>query len=170
LREEEVYMKCPFETPEGKGLLLSYSSGKLDEPSKVQLQQHVEWCGACKEFVLGQSALWSALDAWEAPEVSADFDRRLYQKIEQQVSWLDLLVRPFRPAFRHALPFAAAAGVVLMAGFLLDRPSAVPVQETHSAQVETLQPDQVEHALAEIEMLDQFNHLMRSDSDSSPKM
>jgi len=163
-------MKCPFETAEGPALLLTYSTGNLDEPTKSLLEGHVESCPACREFVHGQSALWSALDVWEAPEVSADFDRRLYQKIEQQVSWWDLLVRPFRPAFRHALPVAAAAGVVLMATVLLDRPAVSPAPETHTAQVEALQPDQVEHALAEIEMLDQFNHLMRSDSDSHPKM
>jgi len=163
-------MKCPFETPEGPALLLTYSSGKLDDQSKTLIESHVNSCAACREFVHGQSALWSALDVWEAPAVSADFDRRLYRRIEQEVSWWDLLLRPFRPVFQRALPLTAAAGVVLMATVLLNGPSEIPVAETHSAQVEALQPDQVEHALAEVEMLDQFNHLMRSDSDSSPKM
>ncbi len=164
-------MKCPFETADGPGLLLTFSSGKLDTPTKKLLESHVESCAACREFVHGQSALWSALDVWEAPAVSLDFDRRLYRKIEQQVSWWDLFLRPFRPALRHTLPIAATSGIVIMATILLDRPSAAPVIETHTAQVEALQPDQVEHALAEIEMLDQFNHLLRSDSsDSSPKM
>ena len=163
-------MRCPFETAEGPALLLTYTSGKLDRAAETMLEAHVESCAACREFVQGQTALWSALDVWEAPEVSVDFDRRLYQKIEEQVSWFDLLLRPFRPAFHHALPIAAAAGVVLMATVLLDRPAAAPAPETRSAQVESLQADQVEHALAEIEMIDQFNHLMRSDSDSSPKM
>jgi hypothetical protein len=165
-------MKCPIETQEGSALLLTYSSGKLDVQTQALLGLHVESCPACREFVRSQSELWNALDLWEAPPVSADFDRRLYQRIEEQVSWWDTLLRPFRPAFRHALPIAAAAGVIIMAGVLLDRPSAVPVaSESSSAQVETPQPDQVEHALAEVEMLDQFNHLMRSDSpDSNPKM
>ena len=164
-------MKCPFETADGPALLLSYSSGKLEGPNKTLLQAHVESCPACREFVQGQSSLWSTLDMWEAPQVSADFDRRLYERIEKQVSWWELFLRPFRPAFRHALPIAAAAGVLLTAVIILERPAAVPVNRHPSAQVEALQPDQMEHALAEVEMLDQFNHLMRSDSsDSSPKM
>jgi hypothetical protein len=163
-------MKCPFETADGTALLLSYSSGKLDGHTSADVELHIQSCGACREFVRDQNALWSAMDLWEAPRVSADFDQRLYQRIEAQVSWWEMLVRPFRPVFRHALPLAAAAGVVLMATVLLDRPAAIPVPDTHSTQVEALQPDQVEHALAEVEMLDQFNHLMRSDPDSNPKM
>ena len=165
-------MKCPIESPGGAAILLAYSSNKLEGPSRAQLAPHVESCAACREFVRAQSAVWNALDLWEAEPVSTDFDRRLYRRIEQQVSWWDMLIRPFRPGIRHALPIAAAAGVVIMAGLLLDRPSAVPVaNDDRAAQVETLQPDQVEHALAEVEMLDQFNHLMRSEStDSSPKM
>jgi len=165
-------MNCPFESQEGSALLLAYSSRKLDAQAVAPLEQHLESCAVCRDFVRGQSAVWNALDLWEAAPVSADFDRRLYQRIEQQVSWWDMLVGPFRPAIRHALPLAAAAGVVIMAGILLDRPSAAPaVADTYGAQVEVLQPDQVEHALAEVEMLDQFNHLMRSDpADSNPKM
>lgn len=164
-------MKCPIESPEGAAILLAYSSNKLDAPARAQLAHHLESCAGCREFVRAQSAVWSALDLWEAEPVSTDFDRRLYRRIEQQVSWWDMLLRPFRPAIQHALPIAAAAGVVIMAGILLDRPSAVPAAHEDRAQVETLQPDQVEHALAEVEMLDQFNHLMRSEStDSNPKM
>ena len=165
-------MICPMENPEGSALLLTYSSGRVGGDERLWLASHLESCPACRDFVRGQSAVWDALDLWEAAPVSPDFDRRLYQRIEQEVSWLDMLLRPFRPAFRHALPLAAAAGVVLMAAVLLDRPSAVPVaSEPPAAQVETLQPDQVEHALAEVEMLDQFNRLMRTDSqETKPKM
>ena len=164
-------MKCPFETPDGEAMLLAYTSGKLDGPTKEPVELHLEACPVCREFVQGQTALWGALDLWEAPEISPDFDRRLYRKIDQRVSWLDLLVRPFRPALGHALPLAAAAGVIIMATtVLLDRPPAVPVAPPPAAQVQTLQPDQVEHALAEIELVEQFNHLMRSDPDSNPKM
>lgn len=165
-------MNCPTGTQEGSALLLAYSSRKLDAQAAVLLDRHLESCTACSGFVRGQSAVWNALDLWEAPPVSVDFNRRLYQRIEQRVSWWDMLIRPFRPAFGYALPIAAAAGVVLMAGLLLDRPSAGPiVAGTQSAQAEALQPDQMEHALAEVEMLDQVNHLMRADAaDSNHKM
>ena len=164
-------MKCPIESREGPALLLEYTSRKLDTESAAALEQHLESCRACQDFVHSQSAVWNALDLWEAPPVTAGFDGRLYRRIERQVSWWEMLIRPFRPALRHAIPLAAAAGVVIMAAVLLERPSGVPATaaETRSVQVETLQPDQVEHALAEVEMLDQFNHLMRLDSaDAKP--
>jgi hypothetical protein len=44
----------------------------------------------------------------------------------------------------------------------------VPPQPV-TAQVEGLQPDQVVHALDEMEVLDQFNHMMKPDS-STPRM
>lgn len=151
--------------------MLAYTAGRLDGRTKLALESHLESCAACREFVNGQNAVWSALDLWEAAPVSADFDRRLYQRIAQQVSWWDMLLAPFRPAFRHALPVAAAAAVLLAAVVLVERPSARMTSQPATAQVETLRPDQVEHALAEVEMLDQFNHLMRSESpDTRPKM
>jgi len=154
-------------------MLLAYSSGTLETESAVRVQRHLESCPACRQFVEKQSAVWEALDLWDAPPVSADFDRRLYQRIEQQVSWWDMLLRPFRPLLQHrSLPIAAAAGVLIMAGILLDRPAirpAAPPQQT--AQVDALQPDQVEHAIDEVEMLNQFNHLMRSEpADPASKM
>jgi hypothetical protein len=78
-------------------------------------------------------------------------------------------LRPLNPLFSHAVPIAAAAGVVIMAGLLLNRPAAIPpAVAPESAQVETLQPDQVEHALDDMEMLREFNHLVPDTAD--PKM
>lgn len=164
-------MNCPLENQEGSAQLLAYTAGKLDGRTRLALESHLESCAGCREFVRGQSAVWSALDLWEAAPVSADFDRRLYQRIARQVPWWDMLLAPLRPAFRHALPVAAAAAVVLTAVVLMDRPSVPASHPAPSAQAETLRPDQVEHALAEVEMLDQFNRLMRSESpDTAPKM
>jgi hypothetical protein len=59
--------------------------------------------------------------------------------------------------------------VVLVAGLLMNRPAAIavaPVEE--SAQVETLQPEQVEHALDDIEMLRELNQMVPD--HAAPKM
>jgi anti-sigma factor RsiW len=165
-------MKCPMATQESAALLVSYSARLLDAEKAALVEKHLDGCPACREFVDGQSAVWEALDVWEPEPIAADFDRRLYQRIEQQVSWWDKLVRPFRPLLvRQGLPLAAAAAVI-MAGVYLDREAAAPPAPIRqSAQVETVQPDQMEHALDELDMLNQFNHLMRSDTaDSQPRM
>lgn len=171
-------MKCLIETQESVELLLAYCARKLDAGNAAVVERHVGVCPACREFANGQRALWEGLDTWEAAPVSPDFDRRLYQRIEKEVSWWDLLIRPFRPmladrpgsgfartrrlshnAFRQGLPVAAAACVVVMAGALLQRPVKMqPAPATESAQLESVQPEQVEHALEAMQMLSDFSH------------
>src|SRR5947207_5768174 len=151
-REGEVVMKCPIETRENAELLLEYCARKLDPATTAVLERHIGICPACREFAAGQRALWDALDTWDATPVPVDFDRRLYSRIEREVGWWDLLVRPFRPLrVRRGLPVAAAC-LAVIAGVLLERPSAIPRPDPESAlassaQLETVQPEQVEQAL-----------------------
>jgi hypothetical protein len=135
------------------------------------LEEHMRGCPSCREFANSQKAVWDALESWEAVPVSADFDRRLYQRIEREVSWWDLLMRPFRPVlFRQGLPIAAMACLVLVAGLLMQHPSGIPQSTVpESAKVEAMPPDQVEHALDEMEMVREFNRLVRPDT-AEPKM
>lgn len=161
-------MNCPLEAG-NEGVLLDYAVGKLKADERAQMDRHMESCGACKQFAGAQAGVWQALDNWEPAEVSMDFDRRLYARIEQDVSWWTRLMRPLNPLFRHSMPIAAAAGVVIMAGLLLNRPPAVPVAPApQSAQVEALQPDQLQSALDDMEMLRQFNQLVPD--NAGPKM
>ena len=162
-------MKCPIETRENAELLLAYCTRKLDAESTATLERHMEICLACREFASGQRAVWEALDAWEATPVTLDFDRRLYRRIDREVSWWHLLRRPFRPVLvRQGLPIAAAACLVVMAGVLLERPaSAPPTKQPQSAQVEDLQADQVEHALDAMHMLGEFSYRVRGDAADS---
>src|SRR4051794_31879333 len=107
-------MTCPTETPESAELLLAYISRKLDARSRATLDEHIDTCPACREIAGGQKFVWQALDDWEAPPASADFDRRLYRRIEEERSWWDRLAGPWRPMlFRRALPIAAAAVLVV---------------------------------------------------------
>ena len=150
-------------------LLLDYAAGKLKAGAREQMEQHLAACSACREFAGAQQVVWQALEDWEPAEVSLDFDRRLYARIEQDVTWWTRLLRPLHPLFRHSVPIAAAAGVIVMAGLLMNRPPAIPASPVpHSAQVEALQPEQVESALDDMEMLRQFNHLVPD--NASPKM
>jgi anti-sigma factor RsiW len=164
-------MRCPIETQEHAELLLAYCSRSLDAERRAMLEEHMRDCPSCREFAGNQSAVWEALDTWEAPPASLDFDRRLYQRIQQEVSWWDLLMRPFRPLlFRQGLPIAATAGLLLMAGLMFQHPATVPQSAApESAQVEAMPPEQVQHALDEMEMIREFNRLVRPDT-TEPKM
>ena len=162
-------MKCPLETnPE---ILVAYSSRQLSGNQPEQLEAHLQSCSPCREFVDRQRVVWEALDGWEAPPVPADFDRRLFQRIEAEVSWWQRVRgRMSLLLVYRALPVTAAACLVL-AGVLLDWPSPhkVPDRPATTARMETLQPDQVVNALDEMEVLDQFNHMMKPES-STPRM
>jgi anti-sigma factor RsiW len=153
-------MRCPIENHESADLLLAYTARTLSAETTAALDRHIAACPACREFAAGQKAVWEALDAWEAVPVSADFDRRLYQRIEREVSWWDLLVRPFRPiTLVRGLPIAAAAGILIMAGIMLQRPAEMTPAESgvQLEAMQTVQPEQVEHALADMELLGEFS-------------
>ena len=162
-------MNCPIETRENAELLLAYCTRKLDAESTAILERHMEICPACREFSSGQRAVWEALDAWEAAPVTLDFDRRLYRRIDREVSWWHLPMRPLRPALvLQGLPIAAAACLLVMAGVLLERPASTPpTAQPQSAQVEAIQPDQVDHALDAMHMLGEFSYRVRGDAADS---
>lgn len=165
-------MKCPVECHENSDLLLAYCSRTLDPETAEILEAHVARCPACAEFAAGQRAVWEALDAWEAAPPPADFDRRLYRRIGERVSWWERMSRPLRPVLaRQGLPIAAAACLLVVAGILLERPASIPGDAAAgSPQVEGVQPDQVEHTLEDIEMLRQLQILSRGDAGSSGSM
>jgi anti-sigma factor RsiW len=164
-------MRCPIETQENAELLVAYCSRSLDAERRAMVEEHMQNCASCREFAGGQRAVWEALDTWDAAPVSTDFDRRLYQRIQQEVSWWDVVMRPFRPLlFRQGLPIAATAALVLVAGLLFQHPASIPRStEPQSAQVEAMPPEQVEHALDEMETIREFNRLVRPDT-AEPRM
>ena len=166
-------MICPIQTQESAEILLAYCTGDLDPKCAEAIERHIQICPVCEEFASKQRMVWQALDAWEAQPVSLDFDRRLYQRIEAEVSWWDRMMRPFRQMMaKRGLPVAATACLAVMAVLLLDyQAKTAKVAKPESAQVETVQPDQVEHAFDEMEMLRQFSALMRAEpANSNSKM
>ena len=161
-------MRCPIETQENAELLLSYSARRLNAESTAILDAHMQICPACREFRDGQRALWEALDQWEARPVSPDFDRRLYRRIEEQeqLGWWARLFGPSRPVFlRPALPLAAAACLVLVAGFIIDDPARPVAPSSDSPQVREV--EQLERTLDDLDMLRQFNLTLPMKEDDS---
>ena len=157
-------MNCPIGSDQQLELLQAYCAGERDTPETAALERHLESCPACRELVAGQQAVWAALNEWTAPDTSADFDRRLFARIEREVSLWDRLLRPFRPLWvRLTVPLAAAASVALMVVLVMDhRPAAIP-----PAPPEISQPEQIEHALDDMQMLHDFNSAIPSDAGNT---
>ena len=153
-------MKCPIETQETADLLLAYCTRRLDAATRIIVERHVQGCPACQAFREAQQVVWDALDAWEAAPPSLDFDRRLYERIEQkaQRGWWDRLKQPMWP--RWTIPASVAACLVLTAGVLFEQARlGVPPEPRDMVQAE-----QVERTLEDMELLDQFPLAARSNS------
>ena len=164
-------MRCPIETPESAELLLAYCSRKLDAASTPILEEHLEVCPACRSFVESQRTVWQALDTWEAAPVSPDFDRWLYQRIENEVSWWDMMWRPLRPLlWQKSVPIMAAAALLIVAAVLLERPARVPSGASRDSQLEEVAPEQAEHTLEEMEAIREFSGLVRPEPPPGPRM
>lgn len=142
-------MTCPLQTGE-TDLLLDYAAGRL--PARMTaLAQHMAGCPACTQFLKEQAAVWNALDEWEPPPVSMDFNRRLWQRIDAAASvpWY----KNFGAIWKPAIPLTAAI-VVIAAGFLLDHPGA---RQTREPGVTLQEATQVEQTLDDIQLLDQLD-------------
>jgi anti-sigma factor RsiW len=147
------------------GIACGVQRRALDGETAAAIEAHVHACPACARILAGQRSVSEALDLWEAPPVSADFDRRLYRRIEQEVPWWDFLLRPFRPRLgARFLPITAAAGLLVAAGLWIERPGEVPAPASRSAQVDALPPDQAASALEDMQMVQEFSNLVRQDS------
>jgi hypothetical protein len=149
-------MNCPIENHNPE-MLVAYAAGELDPETARELEQHLAGCAGCGPVAADQAAVWKALDAWQAPAVSPDFDRRLYRSIEAGVrlSWWDRLMHPFGAMpLRQALPLTASAGLLLMAGLLLQHPGGfAPV----APRGESVRANQVESTLDDLDLLRQFS-------------
>jgi anti-sigma factor RsiW len=149
-------MNCPIENHNPE-MLVAYAAGELEPETTRELEQHLAGCAGCAPVAADQAAVWKALDAWEAPAVTPDFDRRLYTSIDAGVrlSWWDRLMHSFRAMpLRQALPLTASAGLLLMAGLLLQHPSGfAPV----APRGEIVRANQVESTLDDLDLLRQFS-------------
>ncbi|MSV30316.1 MAG: hypothetical protein EXQ52_16475 [Bryobacterales bacterium] len=155
-------MNCPIENTESAGLLLDYCRRKLAPDTTAFLERHMSSCARCRAFRDGQIALWRSLDEWESMPVSDGFDRRLYSRLhgpdagnfseKPRVRWWSWLFdAPLSAsAFtRPAVPLALA-GVMILAGYLVNDRADGPVQIAPRDAVEV---EQVETVLEDLDML-----------------
>jgi hypothetical protein len=151
---------------ENAGVLLEYVERKLAPGAAAAFERHVDVCPACREALGAQQAVWAALDAWDAAEISADFNRRLYARIEseQRRAWWQRLFEPVLPgSLRPAMPLAAAC-MVLVAVLVFRGPSDVEWQTKAAPSIDI---EQVERTLDDLEMLKQLGVTEAAESSDS---
>jgi anti-sigma factor RsiW len=158
-------MNCPLLRNENTDLLLDYSARRLDAVRAATLERHVETCAQCGTFLAEQTAVWDALDAWEPPPVSVDFNRRLWQRIDRaaELPWYRGLAAALAAAnWKPVFPMAAAV-LVIAGGFLLDHPGGRQLTPSGAtAGVSVIEADQLEQTLDDIQLLRQLDSVTPS--------
>ena len=133
-------MICLTKNEQGAELLTGYLAKTLDAAGMAEVDGHIRECAECRGLV----SVWEKLDEFAAPEVTADFDARLYARIAEEDArrpwWRRLLWRP-------AVPLVAAGALVGL-GLLM-------VPTTHDAAKQTNQMDieQVAQAVDDMDLL-----------------
>jgi len=152
-------MNCPIRTEETAEILLAYTARRLDPVKTAILESHMDVCPQCAEFRTRQELVWQALDAWDAPAVTPDFNRRLYQRIDAEAAapWYTRLFTTPWVMWKPAIPLAAA-GLLVAAAFVWDHPVSVSTPSAPTAiRVSVTEAEQVENALDDLQLLRQLD-------------
>jgi|ERR1051326_2111158 anti-sigma factor RsiW len=133
-------MICLTKNDQGAELLTGYLAKTLDTAGMAEVYRHIQECAACRGLV----SVWEKLDEFAAPEVTADFDARLYARIAaddaRQPWWRRLLWRP-------AVPLVAAGALVGL-GLLM-----VPRTPNVATQPNQMDIEQVAQAVDDLDLL-----------------
>ncbi len=149
-------MNCVLNKMEQDELLVGYVCGGLDAATARTYEQHLAGCAECRELVQLQMSVEKTMVEWEAPEVSADFDGRLWARIretEGAPAWWTRLGRwigwpPAQYPWRWAMACAPAAALAI--GLALWNPAG-PGES--AALVDANELREVERALDDLEAL-----------------
>jgi anti-sigma factor RsiW len=152
-------MECVSKSRDRAEILVDYCSGALDGARAAEIEKHIADCADCRATVEAQRELWHALDQWSAPEVSSNFDARLYARIaeeEAEPAWRRWVRRVFEPAVPVAIwkpaVSLALAGAVLAVGLVVQSPRpAEPIPQIHADHAVDIET--VASALDDLEML-----------------
>jgi anti-sigma factor RsiW len=156
-------MQCPVEHDETAGVLLDYVARRLEPDRLSVLESHVATCSRCAEFTLGHEQVWQALDRWEPPPVSRDFNQRLFRRIDQvtAIPWYQGLFE-FRVRMKLAIPVAATC-LLAAAGFVFEHPSES--RASGALYLDGSQADQLEAALDDLQLLRQLDSAAVSEQE-----
>ena len=158
-------MTCPMQSRENAEILLEYCARSLPADTLARFDAHVAMCPSCRQELGAQQQLWTALDEFDATDlnISADFDRRLYARIEaehQEPFW----VRGWRNFFRSGQPGAwrpgfsmALAGVAVVALLLVRLPATFSPVNVESPVATSAAEESVDPALKTATLDKQFD-------------
>lgn len=155
-------MQCPTQNGKDPELLLRYCAGRLKEAESVALRVHLGDCRSCRVWVEEQQNLWGTLDALDEVQISPDFNRRLYRRLEAETrepvakQWARMLAARWLPfSWKPVLPLAAACAMLIAVLWMREPVHAVHPDEG-KIRMENVDLEQVERTLEDLDMLKQL--------------
>jgi anti-sigma factor RsiW len=151
-------MMCMLHTKEGAGILMDYCARTLNADGVAEVERHLTNCAECRNFVEAQTELWETLDRWTPPEVSTNFDARLYARIAREQAepawkrWARRILQPAAPVpiWKPAVSLAAA-GMVLALALVVHTPQRRDAgTQVHADSVDI---EQVARTLDDLDLL-----------------
>jgi anti-sigma factor RsiW len=140
-------MKCPNKLDEQ--ILVEYCSGTLDARRASEVEGHAAQCAECAASIAEQNSVLNVLDDFTVPQVTPEFNARLYARIEQEQRgrwWKQFWHTAWKPALA-----TVGVGAALVIGLTVNVPQASDAPRKGS--VESVDMDQVEHALEDLDLL-----------------
>jgi hypothetical protein len=153
-------MLCPVQDTETSTILLDYCARRLDGSTATDLKRHMALCSECREFAAGVETVWSALDAWAAEPIAGDFDSRLLARIsedDRRKFWPRILGVRFSWKLSIGAACATAAVIFVISSRSSRQSSAAQPHNAPVSQTESLEPEQIERSVEDLEMLRQFS-------------
>ena len=165
-------MNCILNTQEQEELLLGYTAASLDTETARTYTRHLSSCEHCRDLVSLQKVVDQSLSDWQMPELSRDFDRKLFAKIRLEKTPPKSLWQQWNPA-QFLTSFGGWKPMLIVA--LATITFAVVLTRTQSGnklvqQAETIQAneiEQVELALDDIEALQSLHQSENEPASSS---
>ena len=147
-------MICLKDNKEGADILIGYLERTLDAERTIALERHSQVCPDCRSML----GVWNTLDDFAAPDVPADFDKKLYARIAEDAKapwWTAAWRRLVQPAglgfgWKPAVSIGAACAVLAFA--LMIRSPQVD-EPANKAQIQPLNMEQVEQGLEDLDLL-----------------
>jgi len=146
-------MNCILNTNEQEELLLGYCSATLDAETARTFSRHLNTCQDCRELVDLHKILDQSLVDWQAPEVSSDFDQKLFARIRLEESkpqpWWQFFAK-LEFGWKPLIPLAAL--VAIFAVFLSRTPQVIDTAQGGDS-IKADEIELVERALDDMEAL-----------------
>ena len=162
-------MNCILKTHEQEELLLGYCTAVLEPDKARAYERHTQSCPECNSMLELQRLADETLADWSAPEVSEDFDRKLFARIrteeaaqEASLVWWHFL-SPAEWGWKSAVPVALAA--LALAVFLFREPAKLNLAQ----QGEGLKSEEIEQVEMALDDMEALHDLHQHDGEPGQK-